>query len=218
VGASWAERILEVLRTSSQPLDDDALAFRLGASQRQTINQVCRRLETTGQTTRRLGANGKIVNAVAASVPDAGGPPAAASFPPAVHKDSQRPASMLTEDAVKMAVKTYLESAGWSVTVAWGRDHGIDIQAHREREHLYLEAKGEAANPAQQANYFIGALGELVQRLRDPTARYGLALPDHPQYRRLAQRLPALAQERLNLVIMLVDRHDKTTITFLKKD
>ena len=169
-------------------------------------------------TTRRVGPDGKIVNALVSSVPVAaeGAPPA--SRRPAVHEDIPRSGNLLTEDSVKTAVKAYLEGAGWSVTVAWGRNHGVDIGAHRDGEHLYLEAKGEATNSAQQANYFIGALGELVQRLRDPTARYGLALPDNQQFRRLAERLPPLAHERLNLVIMFVDRQDKSTITLLQKD
>lgn len=78
---------------------------------------------------------------------------------------------LLTEDSVKAAAKTHLETAGWTVTVAWGRERGIDIEAHRGAERLYLEAKGEAANPPQQVNYFLAALGELVQRL--PVPRLG---------------------------------------------
>jgi hypothetical protein len=103
-------------------------------------------------------------------------------------------------------------SARWSVTVAWGRDRGIDVEAHRGTEDLYLEAKGEAANSPQQVNYFLGALGELVQRLRDPTAGYGLGLPDNPQYRRLVERLPELARQRLNLTVLFVDRQDRKTV------
>ncbi|MBO3744993.1 hypothetical protein J5X84_02860 [Streptosporangiaceae bacterium NEAU-GS5] len=211
---SWAERVIEALRTSSRPLDDDVLAFRLNASQRQTINQVCRRLEADGLIARKPGPDGKIVNILVADAPSAPDTPATTSSDSTTIQ-ARRPTSLLTEDSVKLAVQKYLEASGWSVTVAWGRDHGIDIEAHRGHEHLYLEAKGEAANPAQQVNYFIGALGELVQRLRDPSASYGLALPDHPQYRRLAERLPPLARQRLNLVVMLVDRDDRSTITTL---
>jgi hypothetical protein len=34
------------------------------------------------------------------------------------------------------------------------------------RRSLVIEAKGEAANPPQQATYFLSRLGELVQRWR----------------------------------------------------
>jgi len=35
---------------------------------------------------------------------------------------------------------------------------------------MLLEAKGSAMNPPQQVNYFLGALGELLQRMSDPEA------------------------------------------------
>jgi hypothetical protein len=60
------------------------------------------------------------------------------------------------------------------------------------------------ANYGQQVSYFLGMLGELVQRMSDPNARYGIALPDDPQYRGLVKRLPRLAKERLRLVTYLV--------------
>lgn len=215
VGPTLGERILEALRASDEPLDDDTLAFMLGASRRQTINQVCRRLEDRGLTTRRVGSAGKIVNDLAKPASSTVGPPPQIPISSATVQNTSGETGLLTEDSVKAAVKTYLEAAGWEVTVAWGRERGFDIEAHRGTEHLDVEAKGEASNPPQQVNYFLGALGELVQRLRDPSARYGLALPDHPQYRRLVERLPPLAWERLNLIVMLVDRHDKKTITIL---
>lgn len=207
VSETWAERVVAALRAAGTPLDDDRLAFRVGASQRQTINQACRKLESEGVVRRFSGPDGKIVNAlVDPSRPERRDPSPA---PPA---DVTRGA-LLTEDEVKAAVKGHLEGGGWQVTVAWGRNRGVDIEAHRGSEHLYLEAKGEAANPPQQVNYFLGALGELVQRLRDPTARYGLALPANSQYRGLVERLPPLAWERLRLMVFLVDPADRRTVT-----
>jgi biotin operon repressor len=215
VGPTWEERILEVLSASSEPLDDDTLASMLGASRRQTINQVCRRLEAQGMTTRRAGTAGKIVNTLALTASSTA-PRPQTPLPSVPVQQTSRETKLLTEDSIKAAVKNHLETAGWNVTVAWGRERGVDIEAHRGTEHLYLEAKGEASNPPQQVNYFLSALGELVQRLRDPSARYGLALPDHPQYRRLVERLSHLAWERLNLIVMLVDRQDEKTITILR--
>ncbi len=113
---------------------------------------------------------------------------------------------LLTEDQVKMAVQEYLERAGWSVSIAWGQINGIDIQAHRQHEHLYLEATGEAADPAEQVRLFIEALGKLVQRLQEPSAAYGLALPDTSAHRGLVQNLPPLAWQRLSMVIFFVSR------------
>jgi hypothetical protein len=90
-------------------------------------------------------------------------------------------AASLSEDEVKQGAKEYLEAAGFHVTVAWGR---------------------------QQVNYFLGALGELLQRMSDPEATYGLALPDSQQYRGLAARLPALAWQRLRLTVLFVSKDD----------
>lgn len=92
-----------------------------------------------------------------------------------------------------------------------GRETGIDIDARRGADRLVLEAKGEAALSAQQVNYFIGALGELVQRMDDASARYGLALPDNPQYRSLVRRLPALVRERLYFVAIFVGKTGTVT-------
>lgn len=57
-----AVRVLEELRRCQVALDDDQLADRLGVSPRQTINQVCRRLERAGRLRRSVGPAGKIVN------------------------------------------------------------------------------------------------------------------------------------------------------------
>jgi hypothetical protein len=201
---TWANRILAALRTSTVPLDDDQLAARLGASQRQTINQVCRRLATHGTLRRQTGPDGKIVNVLVGDPPQ--------SLSPESRRRSDSSGGLLAEDDVKAAVKHHLEDEGWVVRVAWGRERGVDIDARRGGERFYLEAKGEAANPPQQVNYFLGALGELVQRLHEPSATYGLALPDSPQYRGLLQRLPTLAWERLHLTALLVDRDDRVTV------
>jgi hypothetical protein len=56
-------------------------------------------------------------------------------------------------------------------------------------------------------NYFLNALGELIQRMDDPDARYGLALPANNQFRGLVRRLPALARDRLRLVVFFVGVH-----------
>ena len=73
---------------------------------------------------------------------------------------------------------------------------------------MLLEAKGSAVNPPQQVNYFLSALGELLQRMSDPAATYGLALPDSQQYRGLAGRLPALAWQRMRLTVLFVSKDD----------
>jgi hypothetical protein len=134
---TWTDRVLEALRLSRQPLDDDELARRLGASQRQTVNQTCRRLEATGAIERYVGRDGKIVNRVR------GNHDAFAALTSSPARAPAYPGELLTEDEVKAAVKSYLEAEGWIVQVAWGRDRGIDIRATRNQECLYWKRRAK---------------------------------------------------------------------------
>ena len=47
--------------------------------------------------------------------------------------------------------------------------------------------------------------------MNDPNSRYALALPEHPQYRGLVNRLPSLARTRLNLGVFFVDPNGAVT-------
>lgn len=192
-----AERIIAELERSGRPLADAELAEELGL-RHQAVNQTCRSLERLGRI-RRLQTVGAPIRNVLVEGP---AQDVAASVVPTMRT------SLLTEDEVKAAVKEDLVARGYDVEVAWGRAPGVDIVARRHDGRILLEAKGEAANPPQQVNYFLGAIGELVQRLDDPDARYGLALPDHRQYRGLVTRLPRLAWTRLHLVVLFVRRVD----------
>jgi hypothetical protein len=166
-------------------MSDGLLASSLGISH-QTVNQICRALQKTGYVRRYRGSEGLTLSAV---VDAAHGVPLTTVMP---------------EDLVKTAVAKHLEALGYKVKLIMGKAPGIDIDARRVDERLVLEAKGEAALNAQQVNYVLGALGELLQRMDDPAARYGLALPDNAQYRKLISGLPTLMRERLKFVAFFV--------------
>jgi hypothetical protein len=110
----------------------------------------------------------------------------------------------LAEDSVKQAVEAALSAAGWTVDTRRGHTHGIDIEARSGDRRLVLEAKGEGSRPAMRVNFFLGALGELLQRMTAPEARYGLALPAHRQFVSLVLRLPEWVRARLDLCFFLV--------------
>lgn len=202
--STLAERILDELAEHGVPLDDDDLAASLGVV-RQAVNQACRQLAKRELVVRDVGAAGKIVNQLRTPRAE----PARVSRasvrlvkPPLVPGSG----SLLTEDEVKQAVKEHLEAQGYEVKVAWARAQGIDLDATKIGGRVVVEAKGAVALQPQQVNYFLGALGELLQRMTDPAARYGLALPDNKQYRGLVSRLPELAKARLGLVVYFVRR------------
>jgi hypothetical protein len=114
-------------------------------------------------------------------------------------------ANMLQEDRVKEIVEKHLRLTGWTVKASKGHEHGIDIEAFSETgERWIIEAKGCGSLNPMRVNYFLMVLGELLQRMNDPNAKYSIALPDLPQFRRLWQRLPDLAKTGLTATCLFV--------------
>jgi len=112
---------------------------------------------------------------------------------------------MLSEDEVKRRLQVWLEASGWQVSVIWGRGRGIDINATKDGKRWVIEAKGCGSLNPMRVNYFLSILGELLQRMDDPEARYSIALPDMKQFRGLWQRLPELAKTRTTISALFVD-------------
>ena len=88
--------------------------------------------------------------------------------------------------------------------VAWGRTPGIDIEAYRKEERWIIEVKGIGSRPQMRVNYFISMLGETLQRMDDPDAKYSIAIPDVQQFRNLWYRLPELAKQRTSITALFV--------------
>jgi hypothetical protein len=110
----------------------------------------------------------------------------------------------LTEDQVKLLLQDWLKAGGWQTEVAWGRKPGIDVVGRRGTETWIIEAKGCGSLQPMRVNYFIAMLGELLQRMSEADARYSIALPNMQQYRRLWDRLPALARQRTGITALFV--------------
>lgn len=110
----------------------------------------------------------------------------------------------LSEDELKKVLERWLNSAGWETQIAWGKAQGIDIDAKRASKRWIIEVKGPGSRQPMRVNYFIGILGETLQRMADPNAAYSIALPDLAQYRGLWERLPALAKTRTKITLLLV--------------
>jgi hypothetical protein len=105
----------------------------------------------------------------------------------------------MTEDEVEAHIDDWLRGQGWVSRIAWGGARGIDIDAHRGTERWIIEAKGCESLVPMRVTYFIAMLGETLQRMDDPVARYSIALPDLAQFRGLWRRLPALARTHRHL-------------------
>ena len=198
---SLKERVLALVN-ETPGFTDRQLTDRLmgSAALQQPVNQAARALVADGFVSRRRRAEGKLGN-----FPGTGVPPVAKSAgQPAIPDGRPVDSSGLCEDDVKRAVTAWLESSGWEVDVRWGRERGIDIEATREGERWVIEAKGCGSRDAMRVSYFIAMLGETLQRMGDPSARYSIALPDMTQFRRLWSRLPALAKSRTQISVLFV--------------
>jgi hypothetical protein len=191
------ERILTLVSTSPGLADREVTDRLLGvAVGQQAVNQATRSLEQAGRLVRRIRGDGKIGN-----YPLAGSAPVQLVVAPVSAVTPGDP----SEDDVKRGIEAWLRAAGWQVAVKWGRDRGIDIDAVRDSVRWIIEAKGCGSRDQMRANYFVGILGELLQRMVDEKARYSIALPDMPQFRRLWARLPQLAKSRTGISALFVD-------------
>jgi len=137
------ERVIEAIRVSSWPLDDDQIAARTGISPRQTVNQVCRALERAGVVRRRPGPDGKVVNewlgnqeqerkstpASAGAIPGAGAPADVGTVPdtraaPAGDSGEQRAAERVMLDLLGARLGRELNPA--TITVPSGERVEVD--------------------------------------------------------------------------------------------
>jgi hypothetical protein len=209
--ATLEGRILDALHRNG-PMTDAELVKALHVRYTAEVNQACHRLQNGGKIRRAKEAGGWIKNILLtprdptielrppAMVRTSGLLTATSLTPPSDRE------SFISEDEIKQAVKDHLEPLGYEVTVAWGYGRGIDIEAIRAWDRILIEAKGDVAGDEQEGDYFVQAIGELVQRLADPEARYGLALPNNRRYQGLVTKLPDLVWDRLRLVVYLVWR------------
>jgi hypothetical protein len=192
--ANNRERVLDFV-SKFPGRDDDEIASALKITPRQSVNQICRRMCDEKIIRRERGPRGKIVNFSTGYLPQAGA---------STVQQSKGNSDAMSEDQVKTALKTILERDGWSVKVAWGRARGIDIVALRGAERWVIECKGTGSILPMQNNYFVGVIGELIQRMSDERAKHSIAFPDVPKFRRLWSELPAMVKDRLKLSALLV--------------
>lgn len=224
-----ADRILETLRSSAEPLDDDELSRRCGIYPRQQVNQICRRLAAQGTLTRLTGQHGKMVNALADRA-GPGAPVAPKSEILLLEERSLAPPTPRTfsrrewgEAAVQAAIVSHLEATGWEILRAANtssKEHGVDIEATRGAESLLVEVKGwpgttyssgakagqvKPTQPATQArHYFDGALTSSLARIEgSPTATPALGFPEKATYLNRVLGM-ATALGRLGVVVFWV--------------
>jgi hypothetical protein len=95
---------------------------------------------------------------------------------------------------MKRILDDYLRKNNWTPEIAWGKRQGIDIDARRGNERWIIEVKGCGSLSAMRVKYFIAILGELLQRMKDPNAKYSIALPNMEQFVKLWSKLPPVGK------------------------
>lgn len=190
--------IMELLNEGGQT--DTQLETKLNM-RHQSINQACRELEREGLLIRDK-SQGVIRN-----IP---------TKKPYVPKTQVQPAETegLHEEPMKQILNAWLKEQGWSTRVAWGKSHGTDIDATKDNQRWIIEVKGCGSRNAMRVNYFLAILGEMLQRMDDPNAKYSIALPDMQQFRNLWNRLPKLAKDRTCIDAIFISENG--AITFEK--
>lgn len=188
------DRIVAYLQVHPEGADDDQLAMVLGLKQRQQANSRCRRLAAEG-IIERGSVGGKIRNRWVGGGRD----------PVAIHSDSPSEVeSSLTrpwfwEGNVQAQVITHLKAKGYNILRAANtasKEQGKDIEAFDKGVALWVTVKGypngtPRTRPSTQAgHWFKQAMFDiLVWHGESPDAKLGLALPDFPRYRKLAEKV-----------------------------
>ncbi len=194
---SLPHRILALLGESPGLTDRQITNHLLGTTAgQQSVNIAARALAKKGRLLRRRREDGLIGNYMSDVAP--------ATEPQTPKAGTPSADSDLSEDRLKHHLREWFRSNGWDPHVAWGHERGIDIKAVRKDEIWVVEVKGIGSRPEMRVNYFIGILGETLQRMNDPAAKYSIALPDVPQFRRLWGRLPRLAKQRTQVSVLFV--------------
>lgn len=196
--ATLPEQILNLLDKSPGMTDREITNALHGSSApQQPINIAARDLAKKGVMIRKKRHDDLIGNYLS------GQPiPVVKTLPAAATNKSGN--NHLSEDDAKEILRRWLEKNGWSTDIAWGRSRGIDIEAKRGSERWIIEVKGIGSRSEMRVNYFIGMLGETLQRMHDPDAKYSIAVPDVAQFRGLWVRLPGVAKSRTTITALFV--------------
>lgn len=196
---SLSDQILEVILNTPGLTDREITNLLRGwDAPQQPVNQAAHALRAKGFLVRKRRADNLIGNFIGDS-----GVPTSVKAP---QSQPNHDLDALSEDEIKEVLVGWLSKDGWNTKVAWGKLPGIDIDAQRGPERWIIEVKGPGSRPPMRVNYFLGILGETLQRMTDPSARYSIALPDLKQYRGLWERFPKLAKSRTSISLLLVSK------------
>ena len=187
--ATIREKIISYLQQHQNGIDDDTLAEVLQLSARQQANSSCRQLEKEGLVIRKR-VNGKFHNFWNAGKKRS-------STSPIVKSENVRP--WFWEGNVQTSIVRYLEQQNYIIHSAVNtasKERGKDIEAEYNGKDFWITVKGypegtKRTHPSTQAGHWFkqAAFDILQYHGENHEAHLGMALPDFPRYRSLAQKI-----------------------------
>jgi DNA-binding Lrp family transcriptional regulator len=223
---SARDRIIALLRTHPEGLDDDVIAEKLGLSRRQQANSRCRELERDGIVERR-SVGGKIQNILTGNAPPVHVRAETVTGPADV--DPCRP--WCWEGTVVRSVTSFLTARGWSIEAIANTETGqpgADIKACRADSVLIVEVKGypsktyergprkgqpKRTNPPTQARHWFAEalLTALLRQAENRQHHVAIAFPEFAVYTKLLTRVTE-SLKLLGLIVLLVQESGTVVI------
>ncbi len=195
------EKVLWIVKTMPGLTDREITDHLLGKKARvQAVNRAAHLLCEQHILERCCRQDGKIGNYLAGVKPRE----SSEGGTETLREKAKGQVVQMSEGEVKRRVKAWLQDAGWVVSVRDGPGGGADIVAEREGLQWVIEAKGSGSRNEMRSNHFLSALGEVLQHMEDPMARYSIALPDMKKFRALWSRFPALGKSRTRISVLFV--------------
>lgn len=111
------------------------------------------------------------------------------------------------EGFVQLALERYFAERGFKQLPGGHADLVCEESASAER--WLIEAKGLTSEVGLD---FRTGLGQLIQRMQQATTRYGLGVPDLPQFRSQCAQVPQRVRELLGIHWLLVDHQGKVRV------
>ena len=115
--------------------------------------------------------------------------------PKGYHRDSSFP----NEAFVQRAIESHFASNGWEAFDA----HPTDFACRRPAtgECWHIEAKGKTTDVGLD---FKTGLGQLLTRATNPDAKYGMAVPDTPDFHKVCKAVPSWVRFALSISWLFV--------------
>ena len=120
-------------------------------------------------------------------------------------------AKKLSEDFVRNSVIRWLKQKGYDkdLKVKSGKEPGVDIKVRNNlsAEEFFVETKGDPDKPGTRTGFFLGALGQIITRMKPEAVRkYAIAFPK--SYSEIAlSRISWEVCKKLNLEVLLVNEN-----------